>query len=289
MVNLDGRVAVVTGAGDGLGKSHALLLASLGARVIVNDLGVDRTGTGYSEQVSDRVVEEIRGAGSEAVANYSDISEERGAQELVDQAIESYGRLDIVVNNAGILQDTSFKNMTVKQWDAVLKVHLQGSFLVTHCAWPKLREQNFGRVIFTTSGAGTFGNFGQANYAAAKMGIIGLMNTLAIEGRQRNILLNAVSPIASTRLTKDVMPQEQLEKLDPAYVSSAVAWLASEDCDITGEVFRVGGGDYQRLQYFVSKGVTFDHIPSVDEFADRIDEIRDMANAVLPTLALPSR
>ena len=286
MVDLDGRVAVITGAGDGLGRSHARLLASLGARVVVNDLGGDRAGGGASSQASDRVVEEIRSAGGDAVANYGNVADEADVRALIGQAVDTYGRLDIVVNNAGILRDASFHKMSREDWDAVLKVHLQGSFLVTHAAWPVLREQRYGRVIFTTSGGGMFGNFGQSNYGTAKMGILGLMNCLAVEGSRRGILTNAVSPIANTRLTEDVMPEDQLETLDPGFVSPVVAWLASEDCKLTGEVIRAGGGAYSRVQYRVSRGVSLDHIPTVDEFTDHLERILDMQDATPGELAL---
>lgn len=286
MVQLEGRTAIVTGAGEGLGRSHALLLAALGAQVVVNDVGGDRSGEGTSTAASDRVVDEIRAAGGLAVADYNDISTETGAAALVDLTLSEFGGVDVVVNNAGILRDAAFHKMTLDQWDAVLRVHLHGSFLVTHKTWPILREQGRGRVVFTTSGGGMFGNFGQANYGAAKMGIVGLTNCLAIEGRRHDIKVNAVSPIANTRLMQDVMSQERLADLDPAYVSPVVAWLASDGCDVSGEVIRAGGGGYSLVQYRVSEGVSFDHVPTVDEFAASVERVLDMTDAHEGRIAL---
>ncbi|RCV51125.1 SDR family oxidoreductase [Marinitenerispora sediminis] len=254
-LRFDGRVAVVTGAGQGLGRSHALELAARGAKVVVNDVGGRVDGTAEpagGEGPAADVVERIRGNGGTAVADTSDVATEDGAQALVDTALEAYGRVDIVVNNAGILRDRSFKNITVAEWDAVVGVHLRGSFLVARAAFCHLREHGYGRIINTASPSGLFGNFGQSNYAAAKMGVVGLTRALAIEGAQYDITANAIAPVAYTRMTEDRFPAEAAERLGPEHVSPLVAWLAHEDCSTTGEVYTVGGGRIARV--FVAEG-----------------------------------
>ena len=214
------RVAIVTGAGGGLGRTYALLLASRGAKVVVNDLGGSAFGQGADAAPADKVVAEIREAGGEAVANYDSVE---NGDKIVQMALDHFGRVDIVVNNAGILRDTSFHKMTEQDWELIYQVHLYGSFKVTHAAWPYLREQQYGRVIMTTSAAGIYGNFGQANYSTAKLGLLGLANTLAIEGQKRNIHVNTIAPMAGSRLTEAVLPQEMVEALKPEYVAPLVA------------------------------------------------------------------
>ena len=248
----DGKVALITGAGNGLGRSHALLFASRGARVVVNDLGGSATGGGKSSAAADRVVAEIKAAGGEAVANYDSVED---GDKIVQCALDSFGRLDIVVNNAGILRDTSFHKMTEADWDLIMRVHVQGAFKVTHAAWPRLREQAYGRVIFTSSAAGIYGNFGQANYSAAKLGLVGFGFTLAAEGRKYNIRVNTIAPIAGSRLTETIMPKELTCALKPEYVSPLVAWLAHESCEETGGLFEVGGGFFAKLRWERAEGV----------------------------------
>jgi len=281
MAGLDGRVVIITGAGGGLGREYSLLLASEGARVVVNDLGGARDGSGAGQAMADTVVEEIRQLGGTALANYDNIATEAGAQGLVDATLEEFGTLDGVVNNAGILRDGAFHKMSSVNWDAVLKVHLYGGFYVTRAAWPLLREKGFGRIVMATSTSGLFGNFGQANYGAAKLGLVGLINTLAIEGAKYGILVNAVAPMAATRMTADVAPTELLDKLPPAQVAPVVGYLMSEQCTDTASVYVVGGGNIQRVAQFQNKGVSFSEPPTVDELTARWSEISDLSNVEL--------
>jgi 3-hydroxyacyl-CoA dehydrogenase/3a,7a,12a-trihydroxy-5b-cholest-24-enoyl-CoA hydratase len=254
MMRFDGKVALITGAGNGLGRSHALLLAARGARVLVNDLGGGASGGGESSSAADRVVAEIRAAGGEAVASYDSVE---SGERIVAAALDAFGKIDIVINNAGILRDVSFAKMSREDWDLVLRVHLHGSFSVTHAAWPHLRRQEWGRVIMTTSAAGLYGNFGQANYGAAKMGILGLAQTLAHEGRRRNILVNTIAPIAGSRLTETILAQELVRALKPEYVSALVAYLCHDDCADSGALFEVGGGFFSRVRWQRAGGKVF--------------------------------
>ena len=249
----DGRVAIITGAGNGLGRAHALLLASRGAKVVVNDLGGSARGEGKSSAAADKVVEEIRAGGGEAVANYDSV--EDGAK-IVQTALDSFGRVDIVVNNAGILRDVTFHKMTEADWDLVYRVHVLGAFRVTHAAWPKMRDQGYGRVIFTASAAGIYGNFGQANYSMAKLGLAGLSNTLALEGRKYNVRVNTIAPIAGSRMTESIFPKELVDALRPEYVSPLVGWLSHESCEETGGLFEVGGGFFGKLRWERTQGHT---------------------------------
>jgi NAD(P)-dependent dehydrogenase (short-subunit alcohol dehydrogenase family)/acyl dehydratase/putative sterol carrier protein len=245
-IRFDGQVAVVTGAGGGLGRLYALELAKRGAKVVVNDLGGARDGTGASTQAADTVVQEILDAGGHAVANYDSVTTPEGGQHIVQSALDHFGRLDILVNNAGILRDKSFAKMTPDMWQAVLDVHLQGAFHVSHPAFQVMRQQGYGRIVLTTSAAGLFGNFGQTNYGAAKMGLVGLMNSLKLEGAKYNIKVNTVAPLATTRLTEDVLPPEFAAKLQPAFVAPLVLYLCSEQCPANGGVYNAGMGHYSR-------------------------------------------
>lgn len=281
MAGLDGRVVIITGAGGGLGREYALLMADEGARVVANDLGGARDGSGSGQAMADTVVDEIRQRGGTALANYDNIANEAGAQSLVDAALHEFGTLDGVVNNAGILRDGAFHKMTAENWDAVLKVHLYGGFHVTRAAWPHLREKKFGRIVMATSTSGIFGNFGQANYGAAKLGLVGLINTLAIEGAKYGILANAVAPMAATRMTTDIAPPELLDKLPAAQVAPVVGYLMSEQCTDTASVYIVGGGNIKRVAQFENKGVSFTEPPTVDELTARWSDIADLSHVEL--------
>jgi len=280
-LRFDGRVALVTGAGNGLGRAHALLFASRGAKVVVNDLGGSATGAGQSSSAADKVVEEIRAAGGTAVASYASV--EDGAQ-IVASALEHFGRLDIVVNNAGILRDVTFQKMTPEDWDLVYRVHVLGSFRVTHAAWNHLRDQGYGRIIMTASAAGIYGNFGQANYSMAKLGLAGLCNTLALEGQKRNIHVNTIAPLAGSRLTETILPKELTDALKPEYVSPLVAWLCHERCQENGGLFEVGGGFYAKLRFERSTGRSFrsGRTISVEAVASSMDAITSFASSTHP-------
>ena len=280
MPGVHDRVIVVTGAGGGLGREYALLLAREGARVVVNDLGGARDGSGSGSTMADDVVAEVRKAGGLAVANYDSVATEEGALSLIQTALDEFGAVHGVVNNAGILRDGAFHKMTSDNWDAVMKVHLYGGYNVSRAAWPHFREQKFGRIVVAASTSGLYGNFGQSNYGAAKLGLVGLINTLAIEGAKYGINANAVAPLAATRMTEDIAPPEFLEKLPPAHVAPVVGYLLTEESTETGSVFVVGGGQVQRVAQFQNKGVTFAEPPTVDQLAERWAEISDRTGAV---------
>jgi NAD(P)-dependent dehydrogenase (short-subunit alcohol dehydrogenase family) len=281
-IRFDNRVAVVTGAGAGLGRAHAMLLASRGAKVVINDPGGSTDGKGGSSAVADKVVEEIKAAGGQAVANYDSVADFKGAQSIVKTAIDKFGKIDIVVANAGILRDKSFAKMDMEDFDIVVKVHLMGTAYVTKAAWQHLVDQKYGRVVFTTSGSGLAGNFGQSNYGAAKAGMIGLMHNLMQEGAKYNIKVNSISPVAGTRMTQGLMPEATLKKLDPRHVSPAVAWMCSEECDITGEIIAAGAGYYSRIKFVKGKGAIVggdNKIATVDDFAAARNRILDLTDA----------
>ena len=279
----DGRVAVITGAGGGLGRTYALDLARRGARVVVNDLGGSLDGSGESQAAADVVVNEIVEAGGEAVANYDSVSTAEGGASIIQSAVDAFGGVDIVINNAGILRDRSFANMTVAEIDAVLDVHLKGAFYVSQPAFKIMKDNGYGRFVFTASAAGLFGNFGQANYGAAKLGLVGLSNVLAVEGIKYNIKSNAIAPIAKTRMTEDILGP-LVEMVDPNQVTPMVVYLCSENSEFTHEIFTVGGGRYGRVfigtnnGWFAGQGA----VPTVEELADHLDEVRDISEHVVP-------
>lgn len=253
-VRFDERVVIVTGAGNGLGKSHALEFARRGAKVVVNDLGGSAFGDGASKNAADQVVDEIVAAGGEAVANYDSVTD---GDKIVQSALDNFGRIDVVINNAGILRDKSFAKMTEDDWDLVYQVHVKGAFKVSHAAWPHMREAEYGRLIFTASAAGIYGNFGQANYSMAKLGLHGLSQTLAMEGKKANILVNTIAPIAGSRLTETILPPALVEQLKPEFVTPLVVKLCDENSQETGGLYEVGAGWMGKLRWERSKGIGF--------------------------------
>ena len=269
----DGKVAIITGAGHGLGRQHALELAARGAKVVVNDLGGYLHGDGSSAGPAQEVVDEIVKNGGEAVANGGNVATEEGAASIVQTAIDSFGRVDILINNAGILRDKSFKNMTVAEWDAVIAVHLRGAYLVTKAAWPHLVESGAGRIVNTSSPAGLFGNFGQANYATAKMGLVGFTKTMAAEGAKKGVRANAIAPVAYTRMTADLFPAEFADKLGVELVTPLVAYLAHESVEDSGQVFTVGGGRIAKIFVGEGPGFTKKDGLSVEDIRDNWQEI----------------
>ena len=277
----DGKVAVITGAGGGLGRSHALELARRGALIVVNDLGGSVDGQGGSETAAQKVVDEIKAAGGEAVANYDTVATPEGGQAIITTALDAFGRVDIVINNAGILRDAAFKNMDAEKLEPVIDVHLKGAFYVTQAAWEKMREQNYGRIINTSSAAGIFGNFGQTNYGAAKAGLVGFTRVLAVEGARNNIKANAIAPVAKSRMTEDLLGP-LVDKLDPEFITPVVAWLAHEDCPVTGEVYSCGGGHVARVFTAVTQGFTDTESLSVEDIRDNFDQIRNEDGYVVP-------
>jgi NAD(P)-dependent dehydrogenase (short-subunit alcohol dehydrogenase family) len=271
-LGFDGRVAIITGAGGGLGREHALELARRGALVVVNDLGGSVDGTGSGTTAAQAVVDEITAAGGEAVPNYDSVATPEGGRAIVQTALDAWGRVDVIVNNAGILRDASFKNMDADKVNPVLDVHLRGAFNVTQPAWEGMRERGYGRIVCTASGAGVFGNFGQTNYGAAKMGLVGLTRVLAVEGAKNNIKANAIAPVAKTRMTEDILGPVA-DRLLPEMVTPLVAFLAHEDCPVTGELYSVGGGRVARVFLGVTPGIT-DPALTAEVVRDRFDEIR---------------
>ena len=280
-IRFDDRVAIVTGAGAGLGRCHALLLAERGARIVVNDPGGAVDGHGSEHSVADQVVAEIKASGGEAVANHDSVADETAAQNIIDTALNAWGRLDILVNNAGILRDRAFNNMTMEDFEAAVQVHMMGTVYCTKAAWPVMRRQKYGRVVVTTSGSGTVGNFGQSNYGAAKTGVVGLINCLRHEGAKYGILTNAISPSAHTRMTEGLLPPDMIPYMKPELVSPAVAWLCSEDCNVSGQIIAATAGSYARVQYFVTEGVQFDpeQPVTIEMFAEAFPAIADLSTA----------
>lgn len=280
-IRLDGRVALVTGSGGGLGRSHALAFAKRGAKVVINDLGGSFKGDGADKSAADKVVDEIKALGGDAVANYDSVSTPEGAANMVKAAIDKWGQIDIVVNNAGILRDVSFHKMTNEDWDKIIAVHLTGSYLVSKAAYPYMQEKQYGRYIFTTSAAGLYGNFGQVNYAAAKLGIVGIANSLKIEGERKNIKVATIAPLAASRMTETVMPPDVLAMLKPEYVSALVTYLVSEQFNDSGAIYEVGGGYYSRVQIEEGKGVRLDTSTEItpEAIVAKWKEINDMSQA----------
>jgi NAD(P)-dependent dehydrogenase (short-subunit alcohol dehydrogenase family) len=280
-IRFDGRVAIVTGAGGGLGREHALLLAARGAKVVVNDLGGAVDGTGGSAGPAERTAKEIEELGGAAVADANSVATPEGGQAIVDAAMEAFGRVDVVINNAGILRDKAFHNLTPELLDPVLDVHLKGAFHVTRPAWVRMREAGYGRVLLTASNAGILGNFGQSNYGAAKMGLVGLARVLAQEGARYGIKVNVLAPIARTRMTEELLGP-LAPKLDPRLVAPVAAWLVHEDCPVTGEVYSAGGGRVARFFVGLTEGYASPDL-TPEDVRDNLDRIRDESGYTVPT------
>ncbi|MDI9570368.1 MAG: SDR family NAD(P)-dependent oxidoreductase [Pseudomonadota bacterium] len=282
-IRFDGRVAVITGAGGGLGRVYALEFAKRGARVVVNDFGVARDGAGGGvSSPADAVVAEIKAGGGEAVANYDNVATPAGGEGIVKAALDAFGRVDILINNAGIIRDKGLLKMTPENWQAVLDVHLNGAYHVTRPAFAAMRDQGYGRIVMTTSAAGLYGNYGQTNYASAKLGLVGFMNSLKQEGRKYNITVNAVAPIAASRLTEDVLPPDIFAQLKPEFVAPIVLYLASEACGETGNIYNAGMGYYNRAAILTGPGTVVGdgrRIPTVEEVAANWEKIRNMRGA----------
>ena len=276
----DGKVAIITGAGGGLGREHALLLAHRGAQVVVNDLGGSVDGTGSDEGPAAEVVKEIEAAGGVAVVDTSSVATPEGGEAIVKTAMDAFGRVDIVINNAGILRDKTFQKMTDDLVTPVIDVHLRGAFNVTRPAFVQMREQGYGRIVNTSSSSGILGNFGQANYGAAKMGLVGFTRVLAAEGAKYDIKANALSPVARTRMTEELLGK-MADKLDPALVAPVVGWLVHESCPVSGEIFTAGGGRVARFFIGMTPGIYSEDL-SVEEIRDRFDEIRDPEGYTIP-------
>lgn len=299
-IRFDNRVAIVTGAGGGLGRVYALELAKRGAKVVVNDLGGAMDGAGEgSARPADKVVEEIRSNGGEAVASYDSVTSPEGGEAIVDKAMAAFGRLDILINNAGILRDKTLTKMGPEDWNAVLLVHLDGAYNVSRPAFLKMRDNGYGRIVLTSSSAGLYGNFGQTNYSAAKLALVGFMNTLKIEGEKHNIKVNTIAPMAATRLTANILPPDLAEKLKPEFVAPLVLYLCSDQCPVTGALYNAGMGYYNRAALMTGPGVQLgrgQEIPAPEEVARNIDRIISLEGAVeypnaltvLQALALPA-
>ncbi len=270
------QVAIVTGAGGGLGRCHALELARRGAKVVINDLGGAMDGSGGSSDAADAVVAEIKAMGGEAIANGGSVSDRAGAQSMVDDAMNAWGRVDVLINNAGILRDKSFSKMTLDDFEMVVNVHLLGAAYCSHAVWPIMRAQNYGRILMTTSPSGLYGNFGQTNYGAAKMGQVGLMNSMKIEGAKNNIHTNSIAPVAATRMTENLMPEEVLEKLGPELVTPAAIFLVSEEAP-NGVILQAQGGQYSLAAVVENNGVNLGVDATADDVASSYEAIVDMA------------
>ncbi|MCH1597077.1 MAG: SDR family NAD(P)-dependent oxidoreductase [Pseudomonadales bacterium] len=275
-VSFADQVAIVTGAGGGLGRCHALELARRGAKVVINDLGGTMDGSGGSSDAAEAVVAEIKAMGGEAIANGGSVSDRAGAQSMVDDAMNAWGRVDVLINNAGILRDKSFSKMTLDDFEMVVNVHLMGAAYCSHAVWPIMREQNYGRILMTTSPSGLYGNFGQTNYGAAKMGQVGLMNSMKIEGAKNNIHTNSIAPVAATRMTENLMPEEVLEKLGPELVTPAAIFLVSEEAP-NGVILQAQGGQYSLAAVVENNGVNLGVDATADDVASSYEAIVDMA------------
>ncbi len=276
------KVVIVTGAGGGLGRSHALDFARRGAKVVVNDLGGSMDGSGGSSDAAEAVVAEIKAAGGEAIANGSSVTDDAGVDNMIKQTMDAYGRIDVLVNNAGVLRDKSFAKMEINDFTFVVDVHLFGTMKPTKAVWPIMKEQGYGRIMVTSSSSGLYGNFGQANYGAAKLGVVGFMNTLKLEGQKDNIHINALAPVAWTRMTENLMPAEMEDMLTPERVTPAVVFMCSEGAP-TGKIICAGAGAYTSAAIVETKGMYLGENPSAEDVAENwetISKIDDAAKAL---------
>src|SRR5580698_7207975 len=277
-IRFDGKVAIVTGAGGGLGRQHALELARRGAKVVVNDLGGSMDGTGGSSAAADAVVAEIKAAGGEAMANGASVTDDAGVAHLVKQTMDAWGRVDVLIANAGILRDKSFSKMELADFNAVMAVHVMGTVKPAKALWDIMKTQQYGRIVVTTSSTGLYGNFGQTNYGTAKLGLVGFMNTLKLEGAKDNIKVNAICPVAGTRMTENLMPPEMVAALKPEYVTPAVVFLASDNAP-TGVVISAAAGAFSSAQIVESNGLNLGHSASADDVAANWEKISDFTGA----------
>ncbi len=277
-IRFDGKVVIVTGAGGGLGRAHALEFARRGAKVVVNDLGGAVDGTGGNSAAAEAVVKEITDAGGEAIANGASVSDDAGVAHLVQQTMDKWGRIDVLIANAGILRDKSFAKMELKDFDAVMQVHVMGTVKPTKAIWEILKKQQYGRIVVTTSSTGLYGNFGQTNYGTAKLGLVGFMNTLKLEGAKDNIKVNAICPVAGTRMTENILPPAVIEMLKPEYVTPAVVFLASEDAP-TGVVISAGAGAFSSAQIVESPGINLGHGATAETVSENWSKISDFTNS----------
>ncbi|MGI9372640.1 MAG: SDR family NAD(P)-dependent oxidoreductase [Hyphomicrobiales bacterium] len=284
-IRFDEQVVIVTGAGGGLGREHALEFGRRGAKVVVNDLGGAVDGTQGSSEAAESVVREIEGFGGSAIANGASVSDTQGVENMVQQTLDRFGRIDVVVNNAGILRDKSFHKMELVDFESVMDVHALGTVKVTRAVWPLMREQNYGRVIVTTSSSGLYGNFGQSNYGAAKMAVIGLINTLKIEGEKYNVRCNAIAPVAWTRMTSDIFPPDAEEIYQPGKVTPGVIFLASKGAP-NGTILATGGSGFARAAIVESKGLFLGDNASPEAIAENWDEISSLKGANEPFAGL---
>ena len=280
-IRFDGRVAIVTGAGGGLGRQHALALGKRGAKVVVNDFGVARDGSGGSASPAEQVADEIRAAGGEAMAAACSVTDEAGVAAMVDAAKAKWGRVDILVNNAGVLRDKTFAKMTIEDFRFVIEVHLMGAAICSKAVWETMREQNYGRIVMTTSSSGLYGNFGQSNYAAAKMGLVGLMQTLAIEGAKYDIRVNSLAPTAATRMTEDLGAGLDLDALRPDLVTPGLLHLVSENAP-TRAILAAGAGGFEAAHVTLTQGIHAAGADAAEQVAARWDEIQDRDGEIIP-------
>ena len=280
-LDFTGRVAIVTGAGNGLGRSYALELASRGAKVLVNDLGGDIFGTGDDAAPAQKVVDEITAAGGEALPNLGSVSDYDNGLEMVRQCMDAWGRVDVVVTNAGILRDKAMHNISEEDWDIIFDVHMKGTYAILHHVWPVCSQQGYGRVVLTSSSSGIWGNFGQANYGAAKAANLGLMNVLKQEGLKYNVTVNTLMPGAGTRLTATVMDEERLEQMKPEFVTPAVVYMCSEENKDSGMMIEAGAGNFNRAVVVKGPGIEFgtDSLPSVEWVHENWSSITSLEGA----------